>query len=57
MMIQERIYIGLILVSLIIILFGGAYLLLWIEHKIMSKKYDFEVRLHKGEVLNKDNIF
>ena len=57
MLIQEWIYLGLALygfASLIVtILFGW----LWAEEKLLDSKTDFETRLHKGEILSKENIF
>ena len=57
MMIQEWIYLGLALygfASLIITI-----LFVWhkAEEKLLSGKTDFETRLHKGEILSKENIF
>ena len=57
MLIQEWIYLGLVLygfASLIITI-----LFVWhkAEEKVLSRKTDFETRLHKGEILSKENIF
>ena len=52
-------YITLFLTALgLFTLLGGlAYMSLMIEEKLINKKYDFESRLLRGEILSKDNIF
>jgi len=57
MMIQEWIYLGLAAYGLLSIIMTLAYLSLWLEEKLINKKYDFESRLLNGEILSKDNIF
>ena len=57
MMIQEWIYLGLAAYGLLSIIMTLAYLSLWLEEKFINKNFDFESRLHNGEILNKDNIF
>ena len=52
-------YITLFLTALgLFTLLGGlAYMSLIIEEKIINNKFNFEKRLHNGEILSKDNIF
>ena len=52
-------YITLFLTALgLFTLLGGlAYMSLIIDEKLINKKYDFESRLLRGEILSKDNIF
>ena len=57
MMIQEWIYLGLAAYGFLSIIMTLAYLSLWLEEKFINKNFDFESRLHNGEILNKDNIF
>ena len=57
MMIQEWIYLGLAAYGLLSIIMTLAYLSLWLEEKLINKNYEFESRLHNGEILSKDNIF
>ena len=57
MMIQEWIYLGLAAYGLLSIIMTLAYLSLWLEEKLINNKFNFEKRLHNGEILSKDNIF
>jgi preprotein translocase subunit SecY len=57
MMIQELIYLGLILYGVVALIITILFTWMWIEEKLLNKKTDFETRLHKGEILNKGNIF
>ncbi len=57
MMIQEWIYLGLAAYGLLSIIITLAYLSLWLEEKLINNKFNFEKRLHNGEILSKDNIF
>jgi preprotein translocase subunit SecY len=57
MMIQEWIYLGLILYGVVALVITILFTWLWIEEKLLNKKTDFETRLHRGEILNKENIF
>jgi hypothetical protein len=52
-------YITLFLTALgLFTLLGGlAYMSLIIEEKLINNKFNFEKRLHNGEILSKDNIF
>lgn len=52
-------YITLFLTALgLFTLLGGlAYMSLIIEEKLINNKFNFEKRLHRGEILRKDNIF
>ena len=52
-------YITLFLTALgLFTLIGGlAYMSLIIEEKLINNKFNFEKRLHNGEILSKDNIF
>ena len=52
-------YITLFLTALglFTLLCGLAYMSLIIEEKLISNKFNFEKRLHNGEILSKDNIF
>ena len=52
-------YITLFLTALgLFTLIGGlAYMSLVIEEKLINNKFNFEKRLHNGEILSKDNIF
>ena len=56
MMIQEWIYLGLAAYGLLSIIITLAYLSLWLEEKLINNKYNFEKRLHRGEILSKNNI-
>jgi len=44
-------------VGFITVLFGLAYLSLKVEEYLLYRKFDFESRLQKGEILHKGNIF
>ena len=57
MMIQEWIYLGLAAYGLLSIIITLAYFSLWLEEKLLHNKFNFEKRLLRGEILNKDNIF
>lgn len=57
MMIQEWIYLGLALYGFASLIITLAYLSLWVEEKLINNKFNFEKRLHNGEILSKDNIF
>ena len=57
MMIQEWIYLGLILYGVVALVTTILFTWMWIEEKLLNKKTDFETRLHRGEILNKGNIF
>ena len=58
MMIQEWIYLGLAAYGLLSIIITLSYLSLWLEEKLLhNKKFNFEKRLLRGEILSKDNIF
>ena len=57
MQIQEWIYLGLAAYGLLSIIITLAYLSLWLEEKLINNKFNFEKRLHRGEILSKDNIF
>ena len=57
MLIQEWIYLGLVLYGVVALVTTILFAWLWIEEKLLSKKINFETRLHKGEILNKGNIF
>ena len=52
-------YITLFLTALglFTLLCGLAYMSLKIEEKLINNKFNFESRLHNGEILSKDNIF
>ena len=52
-------YITLFLTALgLFTLLGGlAYMSLKIEEKLINNKFNFEKRLHRGEILSKENIF
>jgi len=59
MMIQEWIYLGFVIYGLLSFMWDLAKLSIWIDDKRLekaSKQYDFESRLHNGEILSKDNI-
>ena len=58
-MIQEWIYLGFVIYGLLSFMWDLAKLSIWIDDKRLekaSKQYDFESRLHNGEILSKDNI-
>jgi len=57
MMIQEWIYLGLVLYGVIALIITILFTWMWIEEKLLNKKTDFETRLHRGEILSKNNIF
>jgi hypothetical protein len=57
MMIQEWIYLGLALYGFASLIITLAYLSLWVEEKLINNRFNFEKRLHRGEILSKDNIF
>ena len=57
MLIQEWIYLGLALYGFASLIITLAYLSLWLEEKLINNKFNFEKRLHNGEILSKDNIF
>jgi len=57
MMIQEWIYLGLVLYGVVALIITILFTWMWIEEKLLNKKTDFETRLHRGEILNKGNIF
>ena len=57
MMIQEWIYLGLVLYGVVALVITILFTWMWIEEKLLNKKTDFETRLHKGEILSKANIF
>jgi len=56
-MIQEWIYLGLVLYGVVALVITILFTWMWIEEKLLNKKTDFETRLHKGEILSKANIF
>ena len=59
MMIQEKIYLGLMAYGFLSLILDLAKLSLWIDDKRLdkaSKQYDFESRLNNGEILSKENI-
>ena len=58
-MIQEWIYLGLAIYGLLSFMWHLAKFSLWIDDKRLekaSRQYDFESRLHNGEILSKENI-
>lgn len=57
MLIQEWIYLGLALYGFASLIITLAYLSLWLEEKLINNKFNFEKRLHRGEILSKENIF
>ena len=57
MMIQEWIYLGLVLYGVVALVITILFTWMWIEEKLLNKKTDFETRLHRGEILSKNNIF
>ena len=57
MMIQEWIYLGLVLYGVASLIVTILFVWLWAEEKLLNSKTDFETRLHKGEILSKENIF
>jgi len=57
MMIQEWIYLGLVLYGVVALIITILFTWMWIEEKLLNKKTDFETRLHRGEILSKENIF
>ncbi len=59
MMIQEWVYLGFVIYGLLSFMWDLAKLSIWIDDKRLekaSKQYDFESRLHNGEILSKENI-
>lgn len=59
MMIQEWVYLGFVVYGLLSFMWDLAKFSIWIDDKRLekaSKQYDFESRLHNGEILSKDNI-
>ena len=57
MMIQEFIYLGLVLYGVASLIVTILFVWLWAEEKLLNSKTDFETRLHKGEILSRKNIF
>ena len=57
MMIQEWIYLGLVLYGVVALVITILFTWMWIEEKLLNKKTDFETRLHRGEILSRKNIF
>ena len=60
MLIQEWVYLALAAYGFISLLLDLVKLSLWVDDKRLSnaaKEFNFEKRLHNGEVLYKDNIF
>lgn len=57
MLVQEWFYLFLVMYGFISLLITLCYISLWISEKRLQGKYDFEVRLHRGEILDKNNIF
>lgn len=57
MLIQEWIYLGLVLCGVVALIITILFAWMWIEEKLLNKKADFETRLFRGEILSKDNIF
>ena len=57
MMIQEWIYLGLALYGFASLIITILFTWMWIEEKLLNQKTDFETRLHRGEILYKENIF
>ena len=57
MMIQEWIYLGLVLCGVVALIITILFAWMWIEENLLYKKTDFETRLHRGEILSKRNIF
>ena len=57
MQIQEWIYLGLALYGFASLIITILFVWLWAEKKMLNSKTDFETRLHKGEILNRKNIF
>ena len=57
MMIQEWIYLGLVLYGVVALIVTILFVWLWAEEKLLDSKTDFETRLHKGEILSRKNIF
>lgn len=59
MMIQEWVYLGFVIYGLFSFMWDLAKLSIWIDDKRLekaSRQYDFESRLHNGEILSKENI-
>lgn len=59
MMIQEWVYLGFVIYGLLSFMWDLAKLSIWIDDKRLekaSRQYDFESRLHNGEILSKENI-
>tara|TARA_Y100000004_G_C8619189_1_gene288056 strand:+ start:272 stop:454 length:183 start_codon:yes stop_codon:yes gene_type:complete len=59
MLIQEWVYLGFVIYGLLSFMWDLAKLSIWIDDKRLekaSKQYDFESRLHNGEILSKENI-
>ena len=59
MMIQEWVYLGFVIYGLLSFMWDLAKLSIWLDDKRLekaSKQYDFESRLHNGEILSKENI-
>lgn len=57
MMIQEWIYLGLVLYGLLSFILTLSFISIKIDEKRLGNKLDFEKRLHNGEILSKDNLF
>tara|TARA_A100001201_G_scaffold81403_1_gene72645 strand:+ start:1134 stop:1307 length:174 start_codon:yes stop_codon:yes gene_type:complete len=57
MQIQEWIYLALALYGFASLIITISFVWLWSEKKLLDSKTDFETRLHKGEILSKENIF
>ena len=57
MMIQEWIYLGLVLYGVASLIVTILFVWLWAEEKLLNSKTDFETRLHNGEILSRKNIF
>jgi len=57
MLIQEWIYLGLVLYGLLSLILTLSFISIKIDEKRLGNKLDFEKRLHNGEILSKDNLF
>lgn len=60
MMPQEWFYLFLMVYGFISLMLTVVFLWIWIDNKIDQKRmkdFDFEVRLHRGDILHSGNIF
>ena len=57
MMIQEWVYLFLVVYGLISLILTFCYISLWVSEKRLNSKHDWMGRLQRGETLTRKNMF